>query len=77
MLKLKSLNPAQARFVAKIAQAARLQRDDLLGHVAINGLVEPRSAAREPSTVLLAPELQRAGQTAPLATLRAVITALP
>ncbi len=44
---LKSLNPNQASFVAILAKAARLQRDELLGHVTEEGLVDSKGARGE------------------------------
>jgi Protein of unknown function (DUF3775) len=59
---LKALNPDRVRFVALLAKAARVQRDELLGNVAENDLAEVRSARGEhnPTATLglapLAPE---------------------
>jgi hypothetical protein len=44
---LKTLNPDQVHFMALLAKAARMQRDELLGGVAEDDLAEPKAARGE------------------------------
>jgi len=44
---LKALNPDQAQFVALLAKAARMQRDEFLGNVREDDLAEARAARGE------------------------------
>jgi hypothetical protein len=44
---LNALTPQQVHFVALLAKAARMQRDELLGNVAENNLVESKAARGE------------------------------
>jgi hypothetical protein len=73
---LKALNPDQANFVALLAKAARLQRDQLLGNVAEGDLAESKGARGEhnpTATLGFEPVSQEAPQ---LAALREAITGL-
>jgi len=73
---LEALNPDQANFVALLAKAARMQRDELLGNVAEGDLAELKSARGEhnpTATLGFEPVSQEAPQ---LTALREAITGL-
>jgi hypothetical protein len=74
---LKALNPDQARFVALLAKAARMQRDQFLGNVPDEGLAEVNAARGEhnPTSALgFAPVSPGA---LPLTALRDAVAELP
>jgi hypothetical protein len=74
---LKALNPDQARFIALLANAARVQRDELLGNVAEDDLADGKAARGEhnPTAALgFAPLTEDASQ---IKALREAIAALP
>lgn len=73
---LKALNPDQANFVALLAKAARLQRDQLLGKVAEGDLAESKSARGEHNPTASLGFEPVSQEAPPLSALREAITGL-
>lgn len=73
---LKDLNQDQANFVALLAKAARLQRDQLLGNVAESDLAELKTARGEHNPTATLGFEPVASEAPPIRALRDAVTGL-